>query len=162
MMSLKVVAIIVIAICEATIPCRAEWKISSFNDRMTDSAIKTASLAAKAPDHGISATIEVSCLRDKLVGGLILSIETTASFSPGRMGLVYRLDNGEPNPRFMPVNSGGHGMSLWAQPEELSGKNRIRVQLEPSRSPNLFFDFDLAGVDKAFASIPCKHTRTIP
>jgi hypothetical protein len=151
--------LIAVMMGELTTPCYAEWKITSFNDRMTDGAVKTATLAAHASDHGVSANIEVSCLRDKTVGGLIVSIETTASFAPGRMGLVYRFDSDEPTGRYMPVNSGGHGMSLWAQPEELSGKKRLRVRLEPSRSPNLFFDFDLGGVDKAFASIPCKHTQ---
>lgn len=140
-------------------PCHAEWKINSFNDRMTDSTIKTATVAAKAPDHGVSATIRVSCLRDKVVGGLIVSIETNAAFTPGRMGLTYRLDNDEPIPRYMPVDADGRGMSLWMQSDEFPGKKRLRVQLEPARSPNLFFEFDISGVDKALAAVPCKRTR---
>jgi hypothetical protein len=142
-----------------TTPCHAEWKINSFNDRMTDSSIKTATLAAKAPDHGVSATIQVSCLRDKVVGGLLVSIETDATFTHGRMGLIYRLDNDEPIGRFMPINGGGRGMTSWMQSDEFSGKKRLRVRLEPSRSPNLFFEFDISGVDKALVSVPCKRTR---
>jgi hypothetical protein len=53
-------------------PCHAERNINSFNDRMTDSIVKTATLAAHVSDHGVSTTIEVSCLRDKTVGGLYI------------------------------------------------------------------------------------------
>lgn len=154
---MKLVA--VFAAMTLTTPCHAEWKINSFNDRMTDSAIKTATVVAKSPDHGVSATIRVSCLRDKVVGGLIVSIETSAAFTPGRMGLVYRLDNDEPTSRYMPVDANGRGMSLWMQSDEFPGKKRLRVQLEPARSPNLFFEFDISGVDKALAAVPCKRTR---
>ncbi|MCC8980821.1 hypothetical protein [Bradyrhizobium acaciae] len=155
--SMKFKAIVVVM--SLITPCHAEWKISSFNDRMTDSTIKTATVAAKAPDHAVSATIRVSCLRDKVVGGLIVSIETDAVFTLGRMGLTYRLDNDEPTPRYMQVDANGRGMSLWMQPEEFPGKKRLRVQLEPARSPNLFFEFDISGVEKALAAVPCKRTR---
>lgn len=87
---------------------------------------------------------------------LIVAIETNTAFTRGRMGLVYRLDNDEPTPRYMPVDANGRGMSLWMQSDELPGKKRLRVQLEPARSPNLFFEFDISGVDKALAAVPCK------
>ncbi|MEY9358970.1 hypothetical protein ABH994_001691 [Bradyrhizobium yuanmingense] len=143
----------------AASPAAAEWRISSSKDRLTDKESKVATLEAKAPDHNVSARLVVRCLADKLVGGLTLSIETSARFYPGRMGLRYRVDGREPVPRYMPVDATGSGMSLWADTDELRGARRIRVELEPYRAPNLFFDFDLTGVDKAFASIPCNRTK---
>src|SRR5207249_2360134 len=117
-----------------------------YKDRLTDKETKVATLPAKASDHGVSARLTIRCLVDKLVGGLILSIDTTTIFSPGRMGLSYRIDQREVVPRLMPVDSNGTGMSLWADPDELRGAKRIRVELHPNRARNLFFDFDLTGV----------------
>lgn len=143
----------------AASPALAEWKISASRDRLTDKDFKIASLEAKAADHDVSARIVVHCLVDKLVGGLVLSIETSAQFYPGRMGLRYRIDQREPVPRYMPVNATGNGLSSWADTDELRGARRIRVELEPYRGKNLFFDFDLTGVDKTFAAIPCNRTK---
>lgn len=143
----------------ACAPAAADWSITSYKDRLTDREVKTATIAAKARDHGVLGRLVINCLEDKLVGGLVLSIETTASFSRGRLGLSYRVDQREVEQRLMPVNSAGNGMSSWAKPEELEGAKRIRVELSPARSPNLFFDFDLTGVDNAMKAIPCVRTR---
>jgi hypothetical protein len=152
-------AALVAVVFFASAPSVAGWKIDSFKDRMTDKTVKVATLPAQAADHGIQARLEIRCLVSKLVGGLILSLETTASFSPGRMGLVYRIDNSEPKARFTTVNSSGTGMSLWGEPEELLGGKKMQVEIQPARSTNLFYEFDLSGVDKAVASIPCLKTR---
>jgi len=39
------------------------------------------------------------------------------------MGLNYRLDLDDPEPRYMPVDDSGRGISLWAQPSTFFGKN---------------------------------------
>ncbi|UFZ05469.1 hypothetical protein LQG66_03895 [Bradyrhizobium ontarionense] len=143
-----------------SIPAQADWTIASHKDRLTDKETRTASLSARQPDHGIAARLTVHCLDHELVGGLIISIETAATFTRGRMGLRFRVDDSEAQLRFMPVNAQGNGMAQWTDPEDLRGARRLRVELEPARSPNLFYEFDLAGVDKALDRIPCTRTRS--
>ncbi|MGJ5203625.1 hypothetical protein [Bradyrhizobium sp. HKCCYLR20261] len=144
----------------SAMPARADWTVTSQRDRLTDKDRKTASLPAARPDHGVTARLVISCLEDRLVGGLILAIETSAVFTRGRMGLRFRVDEQEPEARFMPVNAHGTGMEQWADPDDLRGARRLRVELQPARSPNLFYDFDLTGVDKALAAVPCTRTRS--
>ncbi|WP_316191295.1 MULTISPECIES: hypothetical protein [unclassified Bradyrhizobium] len=152
-------AILLCGLLAAATPARAEWVIASSKDRLTDKETRIASVAAARPDQGVAARLVVRCLEDKLVGGLIMAIETTASFTRGRMGLRFRIDHRDPEARFMPVSGSGKGMSQWLDPEELRGARRLRVELEPARSPNLFYDFDLTGVDKALGAIPCVRSR---
>ncbi|WP_316171052.1 hypothetical protein [Bradyrhizobium sp. SZCCHNRI1058] len=134
--------------------------MTSSKDRLTGKETRVASVRAAKPDQGVAARLMVHCLEDKLVGGLIMAIETTASFTRGRMGLRFRIDQREPEARFMPVSANGNGMAQWLDPEDLRGARRLRVELQPARSPNLFYDFDLAGVDKALDAIPCVRTRS--
>ncbi|MET4206871.1 hypothetical protein [Bradyrhizobium sp. LA2.1] len=151
--------VVVLTTLLACSPVAADWSITSYKDRLSDRDVKVATLPAKERDHGVFARLVINCLESPVVGGLVLSIETGSRFSRGRMGLSYRVDQREVVPRLMPVNSNGNGMSSWAQPEELEGAKRIRVELSPARSPTLFFDFDLTGVDKAMNAIPCVRTR---
>lgn len=143
----------------SAVPANADWSITSYKDRLTDQEVKTATVAARSRDQGVFAQLVIRCLQSKVVGGLYVSIETPLSFTRGRMGLSFRIDQREVEHRFMPVNSGGNGMSNWIQPEELEGAKRMRVELSPGRSPSLFFDFDLTGVDQAMKAIPCVRTR---
>jgi hypothetical protein len=140
-------------------PAHAEWKIQSYKDRMTDREVKVATLQASKPDHGISAVLVVRCLENDLVGGLYLAIRLTTKFTPGRMGLRYRVDNAATNDRFMPVDSDLQSMTHWGEPSELIDKKRIRVELQPTGGPNLFYEFDLRGTGAVLKSIPCRETR---
>jgi hypothetical protein len=128
---------------------------------LTDKSVKTASVTAKAANKGITARLDVYCLGFKDDTSPVVSLETSASFTPGRMGLRYRLDTDEPEPRYMPVNSGGRGMSLWAQPKTFFGKKQLRLELQPARSPNLFFEFDIAGAEQAIRALGCKKLDSI-
>lgn len=136
----------------------AEWRVTSHKDRLTDKRESVATLTAIQADHGVAARLRIHCLAADTAGGLVLAIETTATFTRGRMGLRFRIDEGAAQNRYMPVAANGDGMSQWADPEDLRGARRLRVQLEPARSPNLFYEFDLSGVDKALDSIPCVKT----
>lgn len=137
-------------------PAAAAWKVTSRIDRITDKAEKAASVASKVSDHGVSATLHVYCLGLRNDTHPIVYLETSARFSPGRMGLQYRLDNDEPEPRFMPVDGGGRGMSLWAEPKTFFGKKRLRVELQPARSKNLFFEFDIVGAEQVIRGLGCQ------
>jgi len=153
------VATVIIGLLAATTMARAEWKIESFKDRMTDRDVKIGTLKATKPDAGITAALVVRCMISDVVGGLYVEIATSASFTRGRMGLRYRVDAGETIDRYMPISSNGRGMALWAQPSEFADGKRLRVELQPGRGPTLFYDFDLTGTRDAFRSIPCRETK---
>lgn len=148
--------LVVTVLVLSALPASAAWKVTSKVDRMTDRAEKTASVAAKASDHGVSATLYIYCLGFKGDTNPIVNLQTTARFTPGRMGLRYRLDNDEAEPRFMPVDSSGRGMSLWAEPKTFFGKKRLRVEMQPARSSSLFFEFDITGAEQAIRGLGCK------
>lgn len=136
----------------------AEWKVESYKDRMTDREVKSATLDALKPDNGIGATLIVRCMINDVVGGLYLELRTTALFTRGRMGLGYRVDDGQINDRFMSVSPDRRGMALFAKPRELFDGKRLRLELEPANSTKLFYEFDLRGTRKSLSSIPCKET----
>lgn len=148
-------------ILTTAIPAQASWKVVSATDRMTDKAVKTASVVAKSPDRGVTARLEVFCLGFKDDTSPVVSLETSAVFTPGRMGLRYRLDADEPEPRYMPVSSSGRGMSLWAQPKTFFGKSKMRLELQPARSQTLFFEFDISGAEAAIRGLGCKKLDAI-
>lgn len=79
-------ALIAAAFVVISLPANAAWKVTSKVDRMTDKAEKTASVTAKAPDHGVSATLYVYCLGFKGDTNQIVNIQTTARFTPAQGG----------------------------------------------------------------------------
>lgn len=104
----------------------AEWKTTGREDRLADKTVKLTFVTAKAADKGVSARLDIYCLGFKDETSPVVSLETTANFSPGRMGMRYRLDAEEPEPRYMPVSTSGRGMALWAQPKTFFGKRKLR------------------------------------
>jgi len=145
----------------AASPAIADWKIDSIKDQLTDKTHKSVSVTARATDKGIAARIDIFCLGIEEYTSPVVSLETTASFEPGRLRLRYRLDSDDLEPRFVPVSSDGHGVSLWVQPKSLFGKTELHVELHPVPSPSLYFDFDLTGAEQAIRSLGCKKLDAI-
>lgn len=148
-----------VALVLSILPTYAAWKVESYKDRMTDRVTKYASLPAKAPDHGVSATLELTC--DGLDGGRQFALFLSTPFTRGELSARLRLDEGKvrllglrtfSNPRRFPI--------ITAPAYDLWGKKRFRVELSPRGSQPLFFDFDLAGIDKTIAVLPCNKRPT--
>jgi hypothetical protein len=136
-----------------------EWKVESFKDRMTDQVTKYATLAAKAEDQGISAVLELACLPSQRLFQVKLSVPLTR----GEIGANLRVDEGAVRPIFLHVFSDLHRISiLGAPPFDLVGHKRFRITLLPTGGPQLFYDFDLAGVDATAKTVPCTRPRTTP
>jgi hypothetical protein len=131
----------------------AGWKIDSYSDRMSEKTIKFAEALAEKPDRGFSASLFIHC-SSPMVGGRYVELKTTALFTPGRLGLRFRIDNGETEARYMPVSSDGRGMALFVDAGRLLGAKRMRVELQPSRGETLFYQFDLSGAE-LLRQLPC-------
>jgi hypothetical protein len=54
-------------------PAIAEWNVEALKDKMTDKSVKYAVLQSKAPESGVSAALEVSCMADQRLFQLKLS-----------------------------------------------------------------------------------------
>ncbi|ABE62815.1 hypothetical protein Nham_2017 [Nitrobacter hamburgensis X14] len=136
-----------------TTPAFAEWRVDQFKDQMTDKLIKVPTLAAKSLDHGVSAAIEISCLQ----GDRLFTIWLSSGLSRGRLSGRLRTDNNRVIPSsFLKVFSDPHRIPIiTVPPYDLWGRKRFRVELFPTGSSSLFFDFDLIGIDKAIAALPC-------
>jgi hypothetical protein len=149
--------VVMAAACCLLGAAHAGWKVDAIKDRLADQSVKQATATAKSDDDGVTARLHVYCLGMRGDTSPVVSLETNSSFAPGRMGLRYRLDNDEPEPRYMPVNSSGNGMSLWAQPKTFFGKKRLRIELQPHRSRNLFFEFDITSAEQAIRGLGCRR-----
>ena len=152
-------ALIAAAFVAISLPANAAWKVDSYKDRMTERVTKYASLPAKASDHGVSATLELTC--GGLDGNRQFALFLSTPFTRGEISARLRLDEGKvrllglrtfSNPRRFPI--------ITAPAYDLWGKKRFRVELSPRGSQPLFFDFDLTGIDKAIAALPCNKRPT--
>lgn len=134
------------------LPANAEWNVQAFKDKMTDKPVKYAVLQAKAPESGVSAALEISCMADQRLFQLKLS----SPLSRGQIGVNMRVDERKVMPRILNVFSDPYRIAFIAAPPfDLWGRKRFRVQLFPTGGPVLFYDFDLTGIDKAISAIAC-------
>lgn len=132
-------------------PAAAEWKVDSFKDRMTDKINKTATVAAAAPDSGISANLRVSCMN----GSPMMFADISGALTPGRVSGAYRLDSGSVQPALLSVTSDPHQVAFIApEPGILSGRKQMRLQLSPY-GKTLIFQFDVSGSEKIIPLIRC-------
>jgi hypothetical protein len=138
----------------------ADWKIQGQTDRISDKSVKWATLDAKAADHGVTASLRLSC--DGLDGTRLFSVRFSSSFSPGAIPARLRIDENKVrtllslrtfgDPHLIPI--------ITAPSYDLWGRKRFRIQVNPRGGPDLFYDFDLAGIDKAIAALPCNKAPT--
>jgi hypothetical protein len=144
-------AAIAISILAAS-PVHAAWKIDSFKNRMTDKQTFYGIAPAKELASGISASLRIGCMN----GAPLLSAEISAPLSRGQIGGVYRIDDGAPQSRIMRVFSDPNSVPfLDIEPAALSRAKRFRLQLHPTGSPALFFDFDVTGAPAVLAKVKC-------
>jgi hypothetical protein len=144
-----------LAIC--TSQAFAGWKIETQIDRMTDKPTKWARLEAKATDRGITAELQLMCLADKLVGGHKLYVRLSERMTPGEMGIDWRIDDGTTEPMFARVTTDLQSLDLPRVVNAIAGARRLRLQIQPTGGPVIFFEFDLTGSTKAMRDIPCER-----
>jgi hypothetical protein len=141
-----------IALLLVCAPAAAAWKVDSVTDRMTDRQNRVASVPAKDPDHGIDARLRLACMN----GAPMLSVDLGAQLTRGQIGAVLRLDDGQPRPVFLRVFANPQTVPLvGTAPAEFSGKKRFRLQLMPTGSQALFWEFDISGMGKVLPEIRC-------
>lgn len=141
----RALAALTLAVLFAT-AAEAQWTV--------DRPAAYASLPAKAPDRGVSATLEISCV----AGERLTSVRLSAPMTRGRIAANLRADEGEARPLAnLRVLSDPHRIPILTAPRySLAGKKRFRVELFPTGSPALSYDFDLAGIDQAIAGVACR------
>lgn len=122
---------------------------------MTEKTVKYATLSAKAADRGISAKLELTC--GGLDDGRAFALRLSAPMTPGRMSANLRVDDRKVRPlASLRTFSDPYRLPFITAPNyDLWGFKRFRIQLFPAGSPELFYDFDLTGIDKAISALPC-------
>ncbi|HWV44085.1 hypothetical protein [Pseudorhodoplanes sp.] len=142
------------AIAALVVPAGASWRISEAKDRMTGKNESWAALAAKNPDQGMTADLELSCA----AGGRLFTVKLSAPLTRGKISARLRADDGPvQNLAGLRVYSDPHRIPIVTAPRlDLAGRKRFRVELFPTGSPPLFYDFDLTGIDRAMAAVRCR------
>lgn len=139
---------------------QAEWSVQTRTDRISEKAVRWATLDAKAIDHGVTASLQLSC--DGLDGARLFTVRFSSPFSRGTVPARLRIDENKVrtllslrtfgDPHRIPI--------ITAPPYDLWGRKRFRIQVNPRGGPDLFFDFDLTGISKAIAALPCNKAPT--
>jgi hypothetical protein len=138
----------------------AEWRVDAVADRLMDRSVHIAWVAAKQPDHGVSARLQVECLDAPLVGGRLGVLAISGRFSVGKVGLRYRFDDDPPETRILPVKPQSVTVLMHdADMDRLAAAKRFRIELSPSAGPALFYDFDVSGAGVAMRGVPCTSHR---
>ena len=96
-------AVVIVASMAAT-PAFADWQIHSTKNGVTDKIESYASLPAKASDHGITASLEISCL----AGERLFSIVLSSSLIRGKVGARLQVDDRKVKPVYLRVFSDPH------------------------------------------------------
>lgn len=153
MRTLLMAACAAAAMAGSTVAVHADWQVSTYTDAMTDRTETAATLAATTGQ----ATLRVTCARGRAVA------EVTFPSHVGflRIDTKYRFDEGPIVPRTASLSRDGRTLSLWggepaAALKRLTTAKRLRVQIFPVAAPVEFFEFTLAGADKAIGQIRCK------
>lgn len=151
-MGVKAALLAASILLSCALPAAAAWKIESFKDRMSDKLYFFGTSAAKAPDNGISASLRISCMN----GAPMLSAELSAPLTRGQISGVYRIDDGPQRMRIMRVFSDPNSIPfLDIKPSHLAKAKRLRLQLQPTGGPVLFYDFDVTSTPSVLARVKC-------
>ncbi|WP_461326055.1 hypothetical protein [Bradyrhizobium diazoefficiens] len=150
----------VIAMVAGSSTAHAEWKVQARNDRMSDKAVKWATLDAKAADHGILAALVLTC--DGLDGARLFAVRLSSPLTAGAISARLRIDDNKVRSLVnLRTYSDPHRIPLITAPSyDLWGRKRFRIELFPRGGPEVFYDFDLSGIDKAIAALPCNRAPT--
>jgi hypothetical protein len=147
-------ALAIAALLVSSVPTLAEWRMQTFTDQMTDRRETSATLAAGNSTH---AALRVHCMNSSLFPEIVF--DEVIGF--GRIGANYRFDDGPMEQRIMPISASGRELWLWlgepaAIAKQIGKSKRLRVQVFPRGGEATFFNFDLAGAEKAIAEISCR------
>lgn len=143
---------LIISLCIIATPVSAKWKVASFKDRMSDKLSFYGIAAAKLDDHGVSASLRIGCMN----GAPMLSTELSAPLTRGQIGGVYRIDDGQQQMRMMRVFSDPKSIPfLDIKPGALRRATRMRLQLQPTGGPALFYDFEVSGASAVLEKVKC-------
>jgi hypothetical protein len=136
-------------------PAFAEWKVEPSQDKP---ASKVAWVGATDRDSGTQGRLEIVCIDDKLLGGLVVRLHTSARLPPDWMGLSYRIDDGPIENRHIQASAGS--LNEWGDARAILKGKRIQIRLEPFNAPAMLFDFDGSGADAVKRAIPCEESHT--
>jgi hypothetical protein len=142
--------LIIAALATWTGAARAEWKIDSFKDDMTDGVIKVASLET----NGAKLLLQCPSLRG---AGMYVTVELPSRLWQRRIYVTYRVDDGAVRHDDAIVGTALQSATIVGLTgPELKGKRRLRVEFLPTGGQRHFYDFNLTGVDKALQAMQCK------
>jgi len=146
----------------------AEWKLGEGRKAFSSFAPITGTLAtvpAKAPSQGVTARLQLECFTHPELSGLYFGVILSKETTPGFMGWRFQYDDGpvverKPSPRLSLTNTALGDRSS----DELKGllkAKRLRLTLLPPRSPDLKYEFDVLGAEKAAAALGCKELNSM-
>jgi hypothetical protein len=143
-------------------PAVAQWKVQEGRNAFSlplNEAGKIATLPARAPAQGITANLQLECVRYLDLSSLYFGVITSKEMLPGFMGWRFRYDQ-EPEVERSPSIRTSLTKTSLGDPskEELKGlmkAKRLRLTLLPPNSALLRYDFDVAGAAEAAARLPC-------
>lgn len=135
------------------VSARADWKISTYTNAMTDRTETAATLSATKGQ----ATLRLACLK----GRTIPEVNFPSHVGFLRIDTDHRFDDGPVISRTTPLSRDGRSLLLWsgdtaAALKKLTKAKRLRVQIFPLAAPAEFLEFNLAGADKALGQVHCK------
>ncbi len=143
-------------------PAWAEWRIEVAKGSSARRPGKIAALDAGADDRGIRATLTIGCQSAKAETRLISTLELSTQLMSGWGGRLisvrYRIDEDvrRDHAALLNENFSRRFHLRRLEPADLRTARRLEVTIFPVGASKLSFAFDLAGADKAMASIPCK------
>ncbi len=144
----------------------AEWTIKSYTDRMSDQTVRYAKVAAKQPSHGITASILLFCAKDRDLGGYKLQISISARIAAREVKVRYRFDSRRVRRRSLPVDRDLQTIHIvsYDANDFLRARNakRLRLEILPIGGPELFYEFDISGMDEVLRAMPCKRGALMP
>jgi hypothetical protein len=145
-------------------PAFAQWKIQEGRNAfsMPPAEVgKIATLQARASAQGITASLQLECVRYLELSSLYFGVITSKEMLPGFMGWRFRYDQEPEVERSPSIRTSLTKTSLGDRSrEELKGlmkAKRLRLTLLPPHTAPLRYDFDVAGAAKAAAGLPCRE-----
>ena len=138
----------------------AEWRLDQFTDRMTDEVHTYAFVRANEPSDDVTATLRIRCVEGiKGVFRTRLAISVSLSEKmPEGVYLSWRVDEHSVQHRHMPKASSGN-FSMVGDAEALRQAKRFRLQWLAPNGRALFYEFNVSGIERVMAQIPCADNR---
>jgi hypothetical protein len=134
----------------------AAWKLGSVVDKMSDQKIVFATLQATGLSHGVSATLHLSCVKN--IGVVAVAALLSQRMTQGRVAVTFRVDDKPAQTHGSVVGATSQDIPIRGfNAEFLKGAKRFRLQFQTFGAAELFYDFNVSGVDAALKTIDCRR-----